>query len=236
MKQLYKAALLAALGLATVTSVHAAAYTAGDLLVGFTTTSGNDLIYDLGQESALSNGETFSALSSLLSADFSDLSIVNWGVIGNTANSGTARTVYTTTVPGVVPGTITGSGAFGKENTVATTFGQNAPGAAITAGQSYTVAASGATSWNTETLNGTLTTDYVNAYENPNVLGAGKADFSGVLFDGSNPTLLGQFTLGANDSFTFNTVAVPEPTTYGMLAGAGLLVVSMRNQLRRKQA
>jgi hypothetical protein len=232
MKQLYKAALLAALGLASVSSVHAA-YTAGDLLVGFTTASGSDLVYDLGQESALQNGETFSALSSLLSSDFSDLSIVNWGVIGNGANSGTVRTAWTTTSPGVGANTVTGSGAFGKLNTVAVTLA----GSTLTgAGTHNSPLASSSTSWNTETLNGTLAGDYNNAYENPNVLGVGSADFSQILNDGSTPTVIGSFALGANDSFTYTAVAVPEPTTYGMLAGAGLLVVSLRNQLRRKQA
>jgi hypothetical protein len=232
MKQLYKAALLAALGLASVSSVHAA-YSAGDLLVGFTTSSGNDLVYDLGKESNLSNGETFSALSTLLSADFSNLSIVNWGVIGMAANSGTVRTAWTTTSPGIAPSTIGNNSQYGtiygSLNTIAGTT-------VTSAGAHSSPLASATSSWNTETLNGTLASDYVNAYENPNVVGAGSADFSSVLSDGITTTPLGQFTLGANDSFTFSAVAVPEPTTYGMLAGAGLLVVSMRNQLRRKQA
>jgi hypothetical protein len=49
----------------------------------------------------------------------------------------------------------------------------------------------------------------------------------------------GYFAFNANtDSLTFTgaAVSVPEPTTYGLLAGAGLLVVSLRNQFRRKQA
>jgi hypothetical protein len=44
----------------------------------------------------------------------------------------------------------------------------------------------------------------------------------------------GYFTLNSNGVLDFT--AVPEPSTYGLLAGAGLLVVSLRNQLRRKQA
>ena len=37
-------------------------------------------------------------------------------------------------------------------------------------------------------------------------------------------------------SLVYDVSAVPEPTTYGMLAGAGLLLVSFRNKLVRKNA
>jgi len=243
MKNSYKAALLAALGLAAVASANAAAYTPGDLLVGFTTASGNDLIFDLGSESSVINGTaSYAALDSLLASTYgTSLSGVSWGVIGNTANSLTARTIFTTTVQGTVPNTITGNGAFGKENTVALALAANGPSGALTVGQSATPAASSDTSWYTETLNGKLTTDYINAYENPNVVGATSADFSSVLFDGSDPVLLGDFTLGSvgsNDTFTFTAAgsSVPEPSTYGLIAGAGLLIISLRNKFSRKQA
>lgn len=236
MKNSYKAALLAAIGLVSISAAQAQTYTSGDLLVGFTTGSGTDLIYDLGQESALVNGETFSGLSTLLSSDFGSLSSVNWGVIGNGANSGSPRTLWTTTAVGVTPATVQGNPKFSALNNDLGLLAENFAGA-TSAGQSATVSATASTSWNVVTTpNATLSTDYINEYENPNVVGANSAAFSQVLNNGSTPTLLGDFTLGADDSFTFNTVSVPEPTTYGMIAAAGLLVVAFRNQFSRKQA
>jgi len=51
--------------------------------------------------------------------------------------------------------------------------------------------------------------------------------------------LLGSLTIdfsGGTPSITFDQAAVPEPTTYGALAGAGLLVLSLRRQFGRKTA
>jgi len=42
------------------------------------------------------------------------------------------------------------------------------------------------------------------------------------------------FTLDSQGTVTFG--AVPEPSLYGLLGGAGLLGVCFRNQFRRKQA
>jgi hypothetical protein len=235
--QFYKAALLAALGLAGVSAAQAQTYTAGDLLVGFTTSSGSDLIYDLGQASALHNGETFSGLSTLLAVDFSSLSALQWGVIGD-INSGSPRTAYTTTaVGGSTPSTITGSTKMNQINNVMLNFSGDFAGQAPVAGSSTTISANDPNSWNVQTTpNATLSTDYINTYGNPNVTGATSDSFFRIFNNTTAPTLLGGFTLGADDSFTFNTVAVPEPATYGVLAAAGLLLVSLRNQFSRKQA
>lgn len=57
-----------------------------------------------------------------------------------------------------------------------------------------------------------------------------------------NFTYEGFFTLdlsGASPSLTFtpaSLAAVPEPASYGLIAGAGLLVVSLRRQFQRKSA
>ena len=229
MKKLYKAALLAVLGLASVSAIQAATYPLGDLIIGFTAGTGNDVIYDLGAESSLVNGQTWN-LSSLLSS-YSSLSTVSWGVIGD--NTGTPRVAWTTT-GGSAANTYLGNTAWNNLNNATKALYQNFSAAG--AGQSLSIAVGDPSSWNTETISGALTTDYVNAYENPNVTGLVSDSFWSVLNDGSAPTLLGGFKLDSTGTVTFNTVSVPEPATYGMLAGAGLLMVSLRNQLRRKQA
>lgn len=214
MKKTFSALLLAVSASVTLPALGTTAYTPGDLLIGFSTESGSDEIYDLGQESSLTNGKTWN-LASLL-VNYGNYSTLNWGVIGNSTNAGTVRTAWTSTVTGVVPNTITGFGAFGKLNTVVTSIAQSTSSGTISAGQSYTPLASDPNSWNGQTLTGTLATDYINAYENPNVLGVGSADFSQVKSDGSAPTLLGNFSLAANGVVTFNTVSSsPTPPVAG---------------------
>jgi hypothetical protein len=47
----------------------------------------------------------------------------------------------------------------------------------------------------------------------------------------------GTFNINANDdTVTFSVAAVPEPATYGLLSGAGLLVLGLRRQIGLKKA
>src|SRR5579872_3048948 len=94
-----------------VSSATAGTVYNGDLIIGFTVGTGNDLVYDLGPVSAVTNNRTWS-LTSLLSGY--DLATVNWGIIGNTLNGGTVsadNSVYTTSATtSLTPGPLNQSG------------------------------------------------------------------------------------------------------------------------------
>lgn len=228
MKKQLKAVILAAAAVAA-TSAQAATYN-GDLLIGFTAQSGTDVIYDLGAASSLANGQTWD-LSSLLSGF--NLSTVNWGVIGD--KSGTPRVAWTTTAVGAgAPPFLPSNTKWGTLDTATKSIYSGF--ATAGAGVSLSIDATLDNSWNQQTINGTLATAYHNAYANPNVVGLTSDTFYQVSANNTAPMELGNFALGANGTVTYTTVAVPEPSTYGLLAGAGLLAVSLRNQFRRKQA
>ncbi len=222
MKKLHKAALLAALGLASVSAVKADTF--GDLIVGFTTQSGNDVLYDIANGGGnLYNGESWSAATLGISAG--SVNSYSWGVIGDALGSdeSTSYDSVWTTKAGLTPTKLNGGSAWGAVDTGITSVYGNAPG---------TDPASDANSWNKETLNGTLGTDYLNAYLNPNTAGASTINFYEVIDNNTAPALQGDFSLGNDGTLTFN--AVPEPATCGMIAGFGLLILSLRNQLRRQ--
>jgi len=205
-----------------MTAAASAATYNGDLLLGFTAQSGNDLIFDLGAASSLANGQTWD-LSSLISGY--NLSTVHWGVIGD--KTGTPRSAWTTTA-GLTPLSLPGNTSWASLDTPTKSIYQNF--AAAGAGQSLSIDSTDDNSWNQQTISGTLTTQYHNAYEDPNVTGLVSDSFFGVLANGSAPTLLGSFALGSNGVLAFT--AVPEPSTFGLLACAVFLAVFLRGQFR----
>src|SRR5262249_53455683 len=158
--------------------------------------SGNDFILDLGQASALTSGQTFN-LSSQLSGF--NLNTVNWGVIGD-RNVGGVRTAWTTIGTGL-PNTIPSVAAWGAIDTATKSIYQN-----FTVGganDSFSISAADDNSWNQQSINGSLTTQYHNAYENPNFVGTGSASFYSLIANGSAPTAAGTFTLTSNGILTF---------------------------------
>jgi hypothetical protein len=227
MKNLYKAALLAALGLVSVSAVKAAPYN-GDLIIGFTAGSGNDVVYDLGAASSLTSGETWD-LSSILTGY--DLSTISWGVIG-ALNTGSPRTAWSTTDGTTPPANIPNLSAWGKNNTAISSIYQNFASAG--AGQSISIDVTDDNSWKSQTISPSLTTQYANVYGNPNVVGTTSDSLYSILANNSAATLLGNFILDNTGNVTFSPV--PEPSTFGLLAVAGVLALSRFNAFRRKQA
>lgn len=228
MNKLYKAALLAALGLAGITTAQAATYN-GDLLIGFTSGTGNDLVYDLGARSSLVDGQTWN-LTSLLTGY--NLNTINWGVIGDKNVSG-VRLVWSTT-GGPTANSIIGNTAWGTLDNITGSmyFDFSTAGA----GNSITPDSTTQNSWNQQTIAGSLTTQYHNAYENPNVTGLSSASLFEVINNGSTPTQIGTFTLDNLGVVTFNVTPVPEPGTAGLIGGGALLMLALRNKFRRSQS
>jgi hypothetical protein len=198
--------LLLSLGLAGVgmESAQAQATYNSDLIVGFTSTTGNDTLYDLGAVSSLTNGKTWD-LSSLV--NLSGLSTVNWGVVASVSSTHTEYLTETRT-PNFK---VNGLGGWGALNTPVKTIYSNFSTAG--AGNSATPAASYADSWNIETLNPTIPQDYLNAtgLNNPNTVGETSVAFWSLPDTDTTATQFGTFSLDASGVVTFNTVSVAPP-------------------------
>lgn len=203
-KKQIKLALLAILGLGVIMTAQAQTTYDSDLIVGFTSTSGNDTMYDLGAASSLVNGETWN-LDSLISGY--SLSTVNWGVIGTTTSGHNSYMTYSSAFG--TPPAVDSQGNWSPINTAVKTLYDNFATAGV--GKSATVAASSANSWNVETINPTVGADYINENAGPNVAGETSAPFFIQPDNGSTPTNLGSFSLSANGVLTFNTVAAIPP-------------------------
>lgn len=261
-KQLFKAALLAALGLASVTAAQAATPNPGDLVLGFTQSSGNpsgnDYVIDLGSSFLGTSGVT--DLSSLISlttfnSTFSSVSAVNAGVVGGINTGGDGTEVWLTSLRNGSPASVTIPGTETKPSKI--TLSGNLSGAAAVAGSVLLGTPSqtdtGLGSWTQQiakspTLAGANThnfVSYIGSSGNPlrNIGTSGiliedlwtESNVGGTL---SAMTYDGFFTLdmtGSTPVFTYtgNTVAVPEPMSYGLLSGAGLLLLSLRRQFIR---
>lgn len=239
MKRMYKTALLAALGLASVTAAKSATYN-GDLLVGFTTGSGSDVIYDLGSASSLTNGQTWD-LSSVLTGY--TLSGVEWGVIGSTGpvsgGSGlnNQRYVYTTDLTD--PQNLTGKNMWnGINGTAVPGIYQNFT--TTGAGASLSIAStdiSGNSWYGSTTISGGSgnSSGFFTAYADPNTTGLGSVNFYQAVATDTAPTQFGTFSLDGTSTLTF--AAVPEPSTFGLFAaGGGLLLLTWRNKFRSNKA
>ena len=226
MKRITKTVIVAAVALMAAASTEAATYT-GDLLLGFTSQSGNDFVVDIGQASALTSGQTFNLSGSL--GGF-NLNSVNWGIIGDKNVAG-IRNVWTTT-GGTSPNTVGNTAQWGQIDTATKSIYSGF----ITggAGDTITPASTDDNGWNQQTKVGGLATQYHNVYEDPNVVGLGSASVFNLIANGSAPTSFGTFTLDSGGVVTFTAAAVPEPSTYGLLAGAGLLVICLRRQFLRR--
>ncbi len=156
---------------------------------------------------------------------------MDWGVIASVSSS---HTEYLTELN--TPGfKVNGLGGWGALNTpVKSIYTQFATAGA---GNSATPAASNADSWNVETVNPTLSTDYLNAtgHNSPNAVGETSVNFYSLTDDNTAASLFGSFTLDDTGTVTFT--AVPETLRlryYGWCRSAG--GYSLRNRFSNKKA
>jgi hypothetical protein len=246
MKNIYKAALLAALGVASVNAVQAQTYN-GDLLVGFTIgASGTDLIYDLGSAGSVTDGETWNLSTALTAANLQNsLATVQWGIVGSTgpsagANNSTfnaTRFTYSTGDAGLNP--VSGKNAWSAISTSTSTISVNTIGN-NGVGNYGTVAATdpGNYSWYYETTGqpGNTLWSY-HGGNTPNEVGLVSTPLYQTDANNTTPTAFdnGLFTLNSNGTLTFAVQAVPEPATIGLVTIAGLLLVAFRRKFTSKQ-
>lgn len=182
--------------LAGVSSAEAAGYNY-DLLVGFTDGVGNDVIYDLGAPSAVTNAVHTYNLHSLISSF--DLNNVRWGAIGNTSATLANRHVFITTTGAPNP---MNSGLGNTISTQTSPMYQNF--ATAGAGQSATVAPSVQSSWNAEMENPTLSTQIKNAVGySPDTTGISSVTLYRIQCNNSAPVALGTLSLDASGVVTF---------------------------------
>ena len=238
-----KGAVLAGVAAAAVSSAQAqyaslgSTYAAGDAVAGFTTGSGNELIVNLGLISSLSNGEQWN-LSTLLGtgtgdAGFATDNSLQWGVLGI---KGT--TYYST---GLNNPTATGNAA--AANYLKSMFLSNVNYPINSSG--YVVgSASDTLSWNNNVAtgnSGATESPYSLLLGSPDKTTAATGSFT-FAQDAANWYTSGSTGAQQPLGFSFNSSGIlmygtqasaPEPGTYGLLAGVGMLLLAVRRQFAR---
>jgi len=212
MKNTFKVALASALALGAVTPA-AKAYVQGDLLVGFTGGS-SDFIYDLGQASSLTDGETWSLGTSLGT---------RFGIVGASSVANGSH-IFSTSFDPAQNGYAQGANYATAKANILTIDNF------ITVGQSRTTTPTDTTGWTFQTDQpaGTPGNTFQNNFYNPNV----DVGSTAYLFDNTPNETAGTpdifFTYDATSgTLTFGAPPVPEPST-AVLGGLGLLAFVLR--------
>jgi hypothetical protein len=269
-KHLYKAALLAALGLAAAPSAMAASAN-GDVVAGMNDIlggTGNDYVIDMGSytQFTTSSSVTASIDSSLFTAafggDVNALNNVAAGVVAGGGNPVTTQYLFGTE-GGAVKTTITAVSFLNAWNSA---FGPltgeyTAAGSATNPTWDYEVATGQGSTHRDTSGTGVSSKAYTSATPE-SLLSSGivaeslwvDSDTAGVVsgwsqlgsiyFNATGSAVTenvnGTPTTIAADSVDFFgtnfTAAVPEPSTYGIFAGVGVLILGLRRQLTGKIA
>lgn len=245
MNKLAKVAVVVA-GLALVAQVANAAN--NDLLLGFNgNSSSSDYVINLGNSTSLFNSSSVVDLSSDFSlstfnSTFSSVNGTKMGAGGGTSSlnpiffftenrgsAGDSSTALSLTPPSIT--TTVASGAAGAFNGISP-FPAAGTGTLINNGNATSFTSQMTTLQNNTGLNPSTAIGsgviYEDLWQATKTTGTSTAwVYKGYLtFD----------TTGANPLLTFTPTAVPEPSTYGLFGGMGILALAMRRQLRRKNA
>lgn len=251
MKNSYKMALLAALGIVAATAAQAQSTTPDPVLLGMNdANTANDYVLQIGTANQFTTTAVLggslnisgNTISSVFGGDASYLNNVNVGAFGGNNGSFGDTTVLETADLAALQTTTPGGVSSSASLYAAVPLGSSAK--------------SGSSSWDSivevgpttigSSLEGSVSGDDTGLFMNTAVSGNYSEQVywtdpqAGQDINGNNfVTDLGTLNVNLNNgtwSFDGSSVAVPEPSTYGLIAGAGLLLVGVRRQFAKKNA
>jgi len=250
MNKIYKAALLAALGLGSITAAQAQTYSPySDLVLGFndaasaTSTHHNDYVIDLGAISSLTSGETWNINSSLFTAAFgTDVTLANniaVGIVGGNTPPTGENDAFTTLIgnPTTIPSKTALKIATGGAWAQGLLLGVNSSSTPATSGGwSGAVAASPLSIGSGQTVSGNLGQPL--SYLSSGVVSENLYHYSYNADNGTvyTPVLVGTFSIDANANTITFVAPVPEPSTLGLMGIAGLAALPLCRKLTRKNS
>lgn len=230
-----------------------------DLVLGFSDPSASlDYVIDLGQPTVVgvNSGSTVNLSGDISASTFNTdfgtaVNSVSAGVVGGSTST-TTGVVYMTTTRSGAPDNTAGSGSlnplqtsqaagFNMSASTAKNIGNHAEGVGAAVGSPVNPSNTDPASWTQNVVNYAGQQSSFSPQTGLSSSGAVYEDlWSAPNNNDSSWKYLGYFTFNfsseGNPDVTFTAVAVPEPATYGFLAGAGLLVVALRRQLGHKAA
>lgn len=235
--------------LASTAQAQVSSYSNGDLLLGFSTPSSTgDLVIDLGKIGSLPTGSlsgdansvglSAAELQAQLTSLYGGMGSVSFGVVAGFYASAANNYAYSTVAHGATAPIL---GNVGQLYSAAATVGSTIDGSGTPANQQVTDPTAGyGTSWTEEITkassvwvkNGTSP-----AVTTPSTFTSGSVveDLYGKV--NGVETLEGTITLQSTGEVDWNpATAVPEPTTFGVFAGLGLLALAVRRQFVAKSA